>query len=110
MLALAMPVRYLFRVVRRRAAPGEGWLVLKQTSLALGIMLAIGLTGLAVGIAVLRLRGETVMTGPVAAIGARIGAASPVQISAVLLTFLVLAAILLIIEALGVLASRGRKR
>jgi hypothetical protein len=105
-----MPVRYLYRAMRRRTIPGEGWIVLRQASLALGILLVIAITGIGVGVVVLRLRGETVMRGPFGAIAARIGAASPVQLSAVFLTFLVLLAILAIIEGMGLLVGRGRKQ
>jgi hypothetical protein len=109
-LALLMPLRYLWRVARRKAAPGEGWIVARQTGLALGIVLAIGMTGVAVGLVVLRLRGDAVIGGPVAAIAARIGAASPVQITAVLLTLVVLIGILFIIEVLGLLVGTRRQR
>jgi hypothetical protein len=108
LLALTMPLRYLARVARRRAVPGEGWLVARQTSLALGILLAIAATGIGVGIVVIRLRGEAVTRGPIAAIVGHIGAASPVQISTVLLTGLLLIVILAIIETAGTLVARRR--
>jgi hypothetical protein len=105
-LALTMPLRYLYRIARGRARPGEGWVVLRQTGLAVGVLLAIAVTGLAVGVVVLRLRGDAVMRGPIAEVAARIGAASPVQLSAVALTFLLLVAILVLIETLGLFARR----
>jgi hypothetical protein len=108
LLALTMPLRYLARVARRRAAPGEGWIVARQTGLALGVLLAITATGIAVGVVVIRLRGDAVIRGPVAAIASRIGAASPVQISTVLLTGLLLIVILGIIEVTGALVARRR--
>jgi hypothetical protein len=107
-LALTMPVRYLYRIARGRAQPGEGRAVLRQTGLAIGILLAIAATGLAVGAVVLRLRGDAVMRGPIAEVAARIGAASPVQVSAVAVTFLLLVGILVLIETLGLFATRRK--
>jgi len=104
-----MPLRYLARVVRRHAVPGEGWLVARQTSLALGILFAVAAMGIAVGIVVIRLRGDAVTRGPFAAVAARIGAASPVQISTVLLKGLLLIAILALIEMAGALVTRQRQ-
>ena len=107
LLALAMPARYLVRRLRGRSAPGEGRLVARQTALAAGIVAAVAATGVGVGALVLRLRGEPT-AGPVTAVLARVGEASPVQVSVVLLTFAILAAMLLTIEVLA--ATIGRRR
>jgi hypothetical protein len=105
-LALIMPIRYVYRAARGRALPGEGWLVLRQTGLAVGVVLAVGATGLVVGAIVLRLRGDTVARGPIGEVASRVSAASPVQFSAVAMTFLLLAGILVLIETLGYFTRR----
>ena len=109
LLALAMPVRFLVRLARGRAGPGEGRLVARQTALELGIVLSVAATAAGRGALLLRFRSERV-AGPVSAVVARVGEASPVQVSVVLLTFAVLTVVLLAIELLGLLAGPARRR
>lgn len=107
-LALLGPVRFLVRRIAGTAQPGEGTLVARQALLALGIVAAVAGTGAAIGAVVLRTRGRTA-AGPISTVTARIGEASPVQVTTVALTFALLTVILLTIEVGGRFVARGRR-